>query len=189
MAFPAILSSSANDFCTNVDGLLTLSNADRSSKENRSYVQLHRNGIVEAVTSSFLMGDGTSKNKYRLNSLRTEAAIVKYSYTYLTSLDRIGCVPPFAVLVSLIGMNGVPYCFAQGNSIFEDEAGLLNRDQFHFSDRASDRDTAPQESLTAASTVLLKIGPLEASGKRSQRYEARGEDGSSRGVILCPSGT
>lgn len=134
MAFPPILSSSAIDFRINVDGLLTLSNADRSSKENRSYVQLHHNGIVEAVASSFLMGDGTSKNKYRLNSLRTEAAIVKFSFTYLTGLSRIGCVPPFAVLVSLIGMNGVPYSFAEGNSIFEDEAGLLDRDQFHFSE-------------------------------------------------------
>jgi hypothetical protein len=80
------------------------------------------------------MGDGTSKNKYRLNSLRTEAAIVKYSYAYLTALGQIGCVPPFAVLVSLIGMNGVPYSFAEGSSIFEDEAGLNDRDQFHFSE-------------------------------------------------------
>lgn len=37
-----------------------------------------------------------------------------------------------------------------------------------FNDRASDRDTAPKASLTVASTVLLQIGPLEASGKQAQ---------------------
>jgi hypothetical protein len=40
-----------------------------------------------------------------------------------------------------------------------------------YNDRTSDRDTAPTASLTVASTVLLKIGPLEASGKRPQPCE------------------
>jgi len=64
-----------------------------------------------------------------------------------------------------------------------------HRAQAAVNDRASDRDAAPQLSLTAASTALFKIGPLEASGNRPQRYEARGEGVSSRGDILCPSGT
>jgi hypothetical protein len=36
--------------------------------------------------------------------------------------------------VSLIGVKGVPYSFAMAGSLFEDEAGVLDRDQFHFSE-------------------------------------------------------
>jgi hypothetical protein len=132
--FPPIGSAGAQDFRVNVDGLLTLSNALVNAKQQRAYVQLFHSGIVEAVASSFLMGDGTSRNAYRLNSLRTEASIVKSSHTYLRQLLTLGCARPFALLVSLIGMKGVPYSFAEANSIFEDEAGLLDRDQFHFTE-------------------------------------------------------
>jgi hypothetical protein len=63
-----------------------------------------------------------------------------------------------------------------------------HRAQATVNDRTSDRDAAPKASLTVVSTVLLKIGPRDAR-ERPQLYEARGEDGSSRGDILCPSGT
>jgi hypothetical protein len=63
-----------------------------------------------------------------------------------------------------------------------------HRAQATVNDRASDRDAAPKASLTVVSTVLLKIGSLDAR-ERPQLYEARGEDGSSRGDILYPSGT
>lgn len=66
--------------------------------------------------------------------MRTEAAIVKYSHTYLRALLALGGTPPFALLVSLIGVKGVPYSFMDGSSFFEDEAGTLDRDQFHFSE-------------------------------------------------------
>jgi hypothetical protein len=40
-----------------------------------------------------------------------------------------------------------------------------HRAQAAVNDRASDRDAAPKASLTVASTVLLKTGPLEARGE------------------------
>ncbi|MBT1516529.1 putative DNA binding domain-containing protein [Bradyrhizobium sp. SRL28] len=132
-AFPPI-GGSTQDFRINVDGLLTLSNAAVSAKQTRAYVQAYHNGVVEAVASSFLMGDGTDRQPYRLASLRTEVSIVKSSHLYLRQLRELGCAPPFALLVSLIGMKGVPYSFAGPNSIFEDEAGTLDRDQFHFTE-------------------------------------------------------
>jgi hypothetical protein len=64
--------------------------------------------------------------------MRTEACIVKYSHTYLGALLTLGCAPPFVVLVSLIGVKDVPYSFSLGNSLFEDEAGIFDRDQLHF---------------------------------------------------------
>jgi len=132
--FPPLLSSYPQQFRINVDGLLTLSNAEANAKAQRAYVQVFHSGIVEAVASAFLMGEGTRQSPHRLTALRLEACIVKYSHMYLQALLTIGCLPPFAVLVSLIGVKGIPYSFTMGNSLFEDEAETLDRDQFHFSE-------------------------------------------------------
>lgn len=78
------------------------------------------------------MGDGSAQSPLRLTSLRTEATIVQSSHSHLQSLKAQGAVPPYVVLVSLVG-EGIPYSFAMGGgTMFEDEAGVLDRDQFHF---------------------------------------------------------
>ena len=82
--------------------------------------------------SSFLERTRTPQDPGRLTALRIEACIVKYSHTYLRALVTLGFVPPFALLVSLIGFKGVPYSFTMGNSLLEDGAGILDRDQLHF---------------------------------------------------------
>jgi hypothetical protein len=135
MRFQPILSSYPSNFRINLDGLLTLSNAEPNAEQQRAYVQVFHSGIVEAVASSFVRGDGSAQNPFRLTALQTEAAIVKFSHIYVTGLLAIGCPPPFALLTSLIGVKGVPYSFAMAhNAIFEDEAGILDRDQLHFSE-------------------------------------------------------
>jgi hypothetical protein len=135
-AFPPIGSSQTINFWVNVDGLLTLSNAEVNAKAHRAYAQVFHNGIVESVVSSFVLGECTDEDPFRLTSLRTEASIVQSSYTFLQGLMALGCSPPFALLVSLIGVKGVPYSFTTAYSgfRFEDEAGTLDRDQFHFSE-------------------------------------------------------
>jgi hypothetical protein len=132
--FPPPLSPHPSQFRINVDGLLTLSNAEANARAHRAYAQVFHSGIVEGVASSFLMGEGTRQSPYRLTALRLEACIVKYSHTYLQALLALGSQPPFAVLVSLIGVKGIQYSFTMGNSLFEDEAGTLDRDQFHFAE-------------------------------------------------------
>jgi hypothetical protein len=135
MRFQPILSAYPSNFRINVDGLLTLSNSQANATRQRAYVQVFHTGIVEAVASGFVRGDGSDRNPFGLLALQTEAAIVKFSHIYLNGLLAIGCTLPFALLVSLIGVKGVPYSFAMGyNSIFEDEAGILDRDQLHFSE-------------------------------------------------------
>jgi hypothetical protein len=133
--FTPMLSSHPSNFRINVDGLLTLSNAEANAKEQRAYVQVFHTGIVEAAASSFLMGDRTTQRPNRLTAIRTEACIVRYSHSYLQALIALGCAPPFALLVSLIGVKGVQYSFmVDSYSMFEDEAETLDRDQFHFSE-------------------------------------------------------
>ncbi len=117
-----------SDFRINVDGLLTLSNAEANARAHRAYVQVFHTGIVEAVASSFPHSPG------HLTAMKTEVCIVKYSYRYLQALLALGCAPPFAILVSLIGVKGVQYSFNDRDSDFTRQPGTLDRDQFHFSE-------------------------------------------------------
>jgi hypothetical protein len=150
--FPPLLSTYPSNFRININGLLTLSNAeanpkaprahtlltlstaDANAKAYRAYTQVFHTGIVEAVASSFIGSDPDPLSAGRLTALKTEACIVRFSYTYLQALGALGCQPPFALLVSLIGVKGVQYSFTMGSSVFEDEAETLDRDSFHFSE-------------------------------------------------------
>lgn len=134
MAFPPI-GTQVGDFRINVDGALVLSNRGADGRTHRAYVQAFHSGIVEAVDSTFAMGEGTPQNPFRLTALRTEATIVRNSHSYMQSLKARDAPPPYVLLVSLIGVRGLPYSFAMGpNTLFEDEAGTLDRDQFHFTE-------------------------------------------------------
>jgi hypothetical protein len=53
-SFAPIGSRSSAHIRVNFDGVLKLSNADEGAVQNRAYVQVFRNGIVEAVTSTIL---------------------------------------------------------------------------------------------------------------------------------------
>jgi hypothetical protein len=66
------------------------------------------------------MGEGTGQSPFRLTSMRMKATIVHSSHTYLQSRQACGAVPTYVVLVKLIGVRGVPYSFAMGNTLFED---------------------------------------------------------------------
>src|SRR4051794_34027934 len=52
-----------------------------------------------------------------------------------SALQVRGAAPPYVVLVSLIGVKDRPYSFARdGRTLYEEVAGILDRDQFHFSE-------------------------------------------------------
>ena len=133
------IGAQVGDFRINVDGCLVLSNRTADGRTHRAYVQVFRNGIVEAVDSTFVMGEGTAQNPHRLTSIRTDSTIVGGSHGYLQSLQAQGAPAPYLLLVSLVGVKGIPYSFAMARgALFEDEAGVLDRDQFHFSELVLD---------------------------------------------------
>jgi hypothetical protein len=137
-SFPPI-GAHVGDFRINVDGCLVLSNRAADGRTHRAYVQAFHNGIVEAVDSTFVMGEGTAQNPYCLTSIRTESAIVGASHGYLQSLRARDAPAPYVLLVSLLGVRGIPYSFAMAAGVvFEDEAGIFDRDQFHFSELVLD---------------------------------------------------
>lgn len=72
-SFPTMARDMAQGFRINVDGLLTLTNPNTTKQ--KGYVQVFLSGIVEAVESFTLRGEGGTPRQ--LTSIWTEAAIVK----------------------------------------------------------------------------------------------------------------
>jgi Putative DNA-binding domain len=134
LRFPPLGSAAPQNFRINFDGLLTLSNAYRDAPAQRAYAQLFRSGIVEAI-SSILIGEGSPENPRRGTSQKTESYIAGGTYGYVRELIELGCDPPFAVLVTLIGVKGMPYGFvstARNVFEFDQDTGTFDRDQLHF---------------------------------------------------------
>jgi hypothetical protein len=172
-AFPPI-GTEVGQVRINIDGCLVLSNLSADGRSHRAYVQIFRSGIVEAVDSRFVMGEGTRESPFRLTSVRMESRIVRTSYDYLRSLQARGTVSPYIVLVSLLGVKGVAYSFAMAGAIFEDEAGILDRDQFHFSEMViEDVPTDPYEYAKLIRPLLDQVA--NAAGRaRSPGFDETG---------------
>jgi hypothetical protein len=151
--FPPLGSPSAQNVRINVDGLLGLSNRDQSAVQ-RAYAQAYHSGIVESLWSGIADGEGTEQSPLRLRALRVDATIVQYAHAYIRSLLQLGCAPPFAVLVSLIGVKGLSYSFADASAFFEDEANSLDRDQFHFT------EVVIENLPASAGDLALQLRPL-----------------------------
>ncbi|WP_152977508.1 hypothetical protein [Bradyrhizobium pachyrhizi] len=71
-AFPPI-GTEVGQVRINMDGCLVLSNLGSDGRSHRAYVQIYRSGIVEAVDSRLVMGEGTGESPFRLTSIRMKA--------------------------------------------------------------------------------------------------------------------
>lgn len=83
----------------NFDGLLTY---DRNLK---SYVQLFRNGIIEVVDSLRFYGSINSHKCIHIE--RYEHEMLKAIDKYVEIEKQLGVDPPFFLMISLLGVNGV----------------------------------------------------------------------------------
>jgi hypothetical protein len=86
----------------NFDGLLI-------SSERRAYTQIFRNGIIEAVNSQgyHLFSDiGTDKEFININLL--EDMLLYFPSIYIAALEQMGVEPPIVVMLSLLGVTGLP---------------------------------------------------------------------------------
>lgn len=165
-SFPPI-GAQIGDFRINVDGCLVLSNRTADGRTHRAYVQVFQNGIVEAVDSRFVTGEGTAQSPYRLTLIRAEGTIVRASHGYLQSLKAREAPAPYVLLVSMVGVKGVTYSFAMADGvIFEDEAGVLDRDQFHFP--ALILDEAPRDPYEYAKLLRPLLDQIANAAGRAR---------------------
>ncbi len=128
-SFVPIKSSTANNVRINFDGILKTSNADQRATEQRAYVQLFRNGIIETVTSTIMaVSSGSAMISYLDDSLVHEVT------RSMSDLAGVGVEPPYALLVSLIGVSGAQFNFARDPRVpsYDSLGNRLDRDQYHF---------------------------------------------------------
>ena len=96
-----IYSSGIDGYRYNLDGFLTYSN--NSKGKPCSYVQLFRNGIIEAVETSLLVPRG---EKLEIPSIAYEQTIIQDLSEYLYSLKTLAVEPPIFVFLALLGVKG-----------------------------------------------------------------------------------
>jgi len=161
-------STTASGMRINFEGVLKTSNADPQATQHRAYTHLYRNGIVEAVTST-LINDQTRVISF------LDDIIVKETLKKLNDLARVGVEPPFAILVSIYGVQGVQLNLARPNAVWFDNLGnALDRDQYHPQEVLV--ETLPrniQECAKALRPILDQIANAGGAA-RSPIFDAQG---------------
>ena len=107
----------------NLDGFLTYSK-DQQVGKSYSYVQLYRNGIVEAVNGSmFRLREGELK----IYAEFYEPKLVESFKIYLSIMNELTVEPPIFVFLTLLGVKG--YSMAVSSERFSiDEIHTIDRD-------------------------------------------------------------
>ena len=132
--FAPMGSSGGRNRFVNFDGVLIPSDADRAAPTQRAYVQVYRTGRLEAV-ASIASGERPEGTPRRLTSMRVEGLALTTLVRSLKGLQALGIEPPYAVMISLIGVKGVHMNVGAKATWFEDdEIGVLTEDQYHFAE-------------------------------------------------------
>lgn len=121
------------DHCVNFDGLLMLSNGDKSAVEHKSYCQVFRNGALETVES--LPADEP------LSAYFFERRILVSVSRLSIALAKCDVVPPYVVMFSLLGINSAQL------GITPRWTQTAYQDQYHFIEALL--ETAPQSTEEA----------------------------------------
>jgi hypothetical protein len=152
-------SSTASGARINFDGVLKTSNADSQATQHRAYVQLYRNGIIETVYSNLMAVSSGSP----IISYIDDRLIYEISRS-LNDLAAVGVEPPYALLVSLIGVTGARLNFARGvDSQWYDNIGYpFDRDQYHFDEVIF--ETIPTGQAECASIIRPILDQMANAG-------------------------
>lgn len=86
----------------NLDGVVSFTGSDREA--SRAYTQVFRAGALEAVATTLVTHD---EGVPWFGSVRLEQRILGYARTGLHVLLQLGAQPPFALMVSLLGVKGL----------------------------------------------------------------------------------
>ncbi len=85
----------------NLDGFLTYSRVEEG--KTRSYVQLFRNGIIEAVEGWLLRARGERPS---IPSISYEERLISSLPVYLSTLKELNIEPPIFIFLTLVGVRG-----------------------------------------------------------------------------------
>jgi hypothetical protein len=158
-SFVPIGSTTANGARINFDGILKTSNADQSATQHRAYVQLYRNGIIEAVDSSLM---AVSSGTAIISNL--DDRLIREVIRCLGDLSAVGIEPPYALLVSFIGVAGGRLHLVRGqdSAWYDNLSNPLDRDQYHFDDVVF--ETVPTSQAECADIIRPILDQMANAG-------------------------
>ena len=165
-AFVPIGSTTANGARINFEGVLKTSNADPQATEHRAYLQLYRNGIVETVHSTLIARSSGKPIIFNLDDL-----LIRETMRILKDLPAIGVEPPYALLVSLVGVAGAQFNFSRGQDFqwSDDFSDSLDRDQYHFDEVIF--ETIPADGPECAKIIRPMLDQMaNVAGKATSAY-------------------
>lgn len=91
----------------NMDGMVSFDNG-HGERPSTGYVQIYRNGIIEAVADNVVFFHPQDPEKKRpYFSTDVIGKLLKYLPTYLAALKNLSIPPPIWCYITLIGMEGV----------------------------------------------------------------------------------
>jgi hypothetical protein len=158
-SFVPLGSTTASVARINFDGILKTSNADARATEHRAYVQLFRNGIIETVHSTLM---AVSSGTPIISNLDDQ--LIREIMRSLNDLAAVGIGPPYALLVSLVGVTGTRFNFGRGqDSQWPDNLSYpLDRDQYHFDEVIF--ETIPTAQAECASIIRPILDQMANAG-------------------------
>jgi len=107
----------------NFDGFLTYSSLIEG--KSHSYVQLFKNGIIEAV-DGYLLDPSHHDERLLIPSVAYEKELIKSLPDYLSILKTLNVELPIFIFLSLLGVKGYLMAFDQWE--FQDEVHTIDRD-------------------------------------------------------------
>jgi len=147
--FPPIYSGTTNNWLINFHGFISLSNANPQQENQRSYVQVYRSGIVEAVASS-IATDNLAINLHKICD-----GVVDSCLKYTSALNLYGYESPICIMVSLLGVKDHHFAFKSPEGNWSDRSQTLTEDQLHFDEVVFVSPPASREDCKLAMKSLL----------------------------------
>jgi len=122
---PIGVSTTVSGYRYNLDGLLTYTHS-REPTSTRSYLQIFRDGSIEAVDASMLRAEG--EDLRIIPSGRYEKKLLNALPRYLAIQKRLGVEPPFFIMLSLLGVLGYFVKPGRDDAFWRDGARPIDRD-------------------------------------------------------------
>jgi hypothetical protein len=142
----------------NLEGILTYSGGRRDS--SHSYVQLYRNGIIEAVEGLFLSAD---KEKKYIPSVAYEKELLESLPMYLNILRELNINPPILIFLTITGIKGFKMA-VKPSMFWDDDSYPIERDILILPESLIETyDTDPKEILRPMFDLIWNACGFERS--------------------------
>lgn len=97
----------------NYHGFIT----ERGGEENHGYVQIFRNGCLEATKAPIVR---EHEGKRNIPGTGVEELVFKHVPDYVSGLDQLGIPGPYLILITFEGVSGAKYAVSQDDWDYED---------------------------------------------------------------------